>query len=212
MRERILWQTAALVCGFIIDFFVGDPYSIPHPVVAIGKWISFFDRKLRRGNSNPKDVGRGALTVILVALLSTLPPALLLDLAWHLHPILYFVLNSVMCWQILAARQLFREGKKVQRALEAGDTSAAALQCYVEDLENSFVMKDLRKYKDEPLFLENFDRMFKEYPEMVRDIMNSMFVIDGAPVKPLLSKILPQVRKIGFLNILLDVRGALKAL
>jgi electron transfer flavoprotein-quinone oxidoreductase len=47
---------------------------------------------------------------------------------------------------------------------------------------------------------------------MVRDIMNSMFVIDGAPVKPLLSKILPQVRKIGFLNILLDVRGALKAL
>ena len=125
MRERILWQTAALVCGFIIDFFVGDPYSIPHPVVAIGKWISFFDRRLRRGNSNPKDVGRGALTVILVALLSTLPPALLLDLAWHLHPILYFVLNSVMCWQILAARQLFREGKKVQRALEAGDTEGA---------------------------------------------------------------------------------------
>ncbi len=54
MKERILWQTAALCLGFLIDFFVGDPYSIPHPVVAIGKWISFFDRKLRRGNSNPK--------------------------------------------------------------------------------------------------------------------------------------------------------------
>jgi len=30
-----------------------------------------------------------------------------------------------MCWQILAARQLFREGKKVERALEAGDTEKA---------------------------------------------------------------------------------------
>ena len=83
---------------------------------------------------------------------------------------------------------------------------------YMVKLEDSFVMKDLRNYKDEPVFLENFDRMFKEYPEMIRDFMNSMFVIDGTPVKPLLSKILPQVRKIGFLNILLDVKGALSAL
>ena len=45
MRELILLQTAALVVGFIIDCFVGDPYRIPHPVVGIGKWISFFDRK-----------------------------------------------------------------------------------------------------------------------------------------------------------------------
>ena len=100
MKERLLWQTAAIVVGFVIDFFVGDPYSIPHPVVAIGRLISFLDRKLRRGNSNPKDVGRGALTVILVALISTAVPALLLEGAWRLHPILYFILNSVMCWQI----------------------------------------------------------------------------------------------------------------
>ena len=125
MKERILMQSAALCLGFVIDFIVGDPYSIPHPVVAIGKWISFFDRKLRRGNSNPKDVGRGALTVVLVALLSTLPPALLLEGAWRLHPVVYLILNAVMCWQILAARQLFREGKKVQRALEKGDTEGA---------------------------------------------------------------------------------------
>ena len=33
-------------------------------------------------------------------------------------------------------------------------------------------MKDLRQYKNEPAFLESFDRMFTTYPEMVRDIMN----------------------------------------
>ena len=125
MKERLIVQTAALCLGFLIDFFVGDPYSIPHPVVAIGKLISFFDRKLRRGNSNPKDVGRGVLTVILVALISTAVPALFLEGAWRLHPILYLVLDSIMCWQILAARQLYREGLKVQRALEKGDTEGA---------------------------------------------------------------------------------------
>ena len=112
MKERLLLQTAAIFAGFLIDFFVGDPYSIPHPVVGIGKWISFFDRKLRRGNSNPKDVGRGALTVVLVALISTGVPALVLELSWRLHPAAYFAVNAVMCWQILAARQLFREGKR----------------------------------------------------------------------------------------------------
>ncbi len=125
MKERLLLQTAAIFAGFLIDFFVGDPYSIPHPVVGIGKWISFFDRKLRRGNSNPKDVGRGALTVVLVALISTGVPALVLELSWRLHPAAYFAVNAIMCWQILAARQLFREGKKVQRALEKGDTEGA---------------------------------------------------------------------------------------
>ena len=125
MKERILWQTAAIIVGFIIDFFAGDPYSIPHPVVGIGKLISFFDRKLRRGNSTPKDVGRGVITVVLVALISTAVPALLLEGAWRLHPILYLVLDSIMCWQILAARQLAREAKKVRVALEAGDTEKA---------------------------------------------------------------------------------------
>ena len=125
LAELITYQTAAVIVGFIIDFFVGDPYSIPHPVVGIGKWISFFDRHLRRGNSNPKDVPRGALTVILVALISTAVPAAVLTAAWLIHPLVYFAVSSVMCWQLLAARQLIREGKKVQRALEKGDTEGA---------------------------------------------------------------------------------------
>ncbi len=125
MTKWILLQTAALVAGFIIDCFVGDPYCIPHPVIGIGKWISFFDKKLRRGNSNPKDISRGALTVILVALISTIVPALVLLLAWMIHPLVYFIVSSIMCWQILAARQLLKEGQKVQRALEKGDTEGA---------------------------------------------------------------------------------------
>ncbi len=122
---RLLLGTAAVAAGFLLDFFIGDPHSIPHPVVGMGRLISFFDKKLRRGNSNPKDVGRGVLTVVLVALISTGVPALVLWLAWFLHPAAYFAVSAVMCCQALAARQLVRESDKVRRALEKGDTEGA---------------------------------------------------------------------------------------
>ena len=125
MTDLLIWQTTSIAVGFLLDCLIGDPYKIPHPVMGIGKWISFFDKKLRRGNSNPKDVSRGAMTVVLVILLSVVPPALLLWCAWRLHPLAYFALNSVMCGQLLAARQLVREAKKVQRALENGDVEGA---------------------------------------------------------------------------------------
>ena len=37
----------ALAAGFVIDLLVGDPHSLPHPVVAIGKLISLSEKTLR---------------------------------------------------------------------------------------------------------------------------------------------------------------------
>ena len=110
----------------------------------------------------------------------------------------------------IAAGQM--AGQQAVKALEAGDTSKAGLQGYVDALEQSFVLKDLRQYKDEPAFMENFDRMFNGYPVMVRDIMNSMFVVDGSPVTPMKQNVMPIVKRMGIMNILKDVRGAMKAL
>ena len=103
-------------------------------------------------------------------------------------------------------------GRHAAVALEAGETSAVALAGYVEDLENSFVMKDLRQYAAEPEFLEHFDRMFCGYPEMVRDVMNGMFIVDGKPVKPLRDKVIAPVMALGPLNLLRDAIGAMRAL
>lgn len=96
MTEWLILRTASFAVGFIIDCFVGDPYCIPHPVVGIGKCISFFDKKLRRGDSNPKDVSRGRITVALVAIISVTVPALLLLIARMLHPAAYFIVNSIV--------------------------------------------------------------------------------------------------------------------
>lgn len=103
-------------------------------------------------------------------------------------------------------------GQAAVKALDAGDTSKAGLKCYVDALEDSFVMKDMRQFKNVPNFMEHFDRMFCGYPEMIRDMMNTMFVVDGSPVQPMKKSMMPIVKGVGFMNLFKDVKGAMKAL
>lgn len=127
MSRLLVLQTAALITGFLIDFFVGDPYRIPHPVVGIGKWISFFDRHLRHGEKNPKDLWFGGITAFFVCLISTAVPCGVLYLAWQFpgEGLLYYVIESIMCFQLLAARQLVKESEKVMNRLEQSDVEGA---------------------------------------------------------------------------------------
>ncbi len=128
--------------------------------------------------------------------------------------------NATMCVNLgytvrgmdyaVAAGQM--AGQAAAKALDAGDTSKAGLQCYVDALENSFVLKDLRQFKNVPNFMEHFDRMFCGYPEMIRDMMNGMFVVDGTPVPPMKKTMMPIIKGVGFMNLFKDVRGAMKAL
>ena len=40
----------ALLVGWVLDLFLGDPTWLPHPVVGFGKAISFFEHHLNRGS------------------------------------------------------------------------------------------------------------------------------------------------------------------
>ena len=39
-----------LLIGWGLDLCTGDPARLPHPIVAFGRWISFFERKANHGN------------------------------------------------------------------------------------------------------------------------------------------------------------------
>ena len=125
MADLLIYQTYAIIIGFIIDFFVGDPHAIPHPVVAIGKLISFLDRKLRIGDSDKRDILRGVWTVLVVSAVSIAVPSLILWVMWKIHPVAYLAVNSIMCAQIVAARELVRECSAVEKAIEKGDVEGA---------------------------------------------------------------------------------------
>lgn len=103
-------------------------------------------------------------------------------------------------------------GRSCARALDACDTSAAGLSAYETALNDSFVMKDLKRYQNAPAFLANFNRMFGTYPEMAREVLNNMFIVDGKSAKPIKGSLTDAAKKVGYLNILRDARGAMSSL
>jgi electron transfer flavoprotein-quinone oxidoreductase len=93
--------------------------------------------------------------------------------------------------------------KAVLAARETNDFSAAGLSSYQTLLEDSFVMKDLKLYKNLPAFMET-PRIFNQYPKMVADIMESMFVVDGRESQPLRKTIMKHCKEVGYMNLLKD--------
>ena len=117
------WSLFALLIGFGIDLLVGDPHSIPHQVVGIGKLISFLEKGLRRlfPKTDGGEIAAGGVLWVLVVVICTALPAGILFLCDRLSPWLRLTVESLMCWQILATKSLKDESMKVYMALESGD-------------------------------------------------------------------------------------------
>jgi len=97
-------------------------------------------------------------------------------------------------------------------AIAAGDVTASGLASYKDRLQASFVLKDLQAFRRFPHYMESTTRLFNEYPAMLEQLMLSLFVVDGSPVQPLLKKAKAAAGQVGMMNMLKDVRGAVKAL
>lgn len=97
-------------------------------------------------------------------------------------------------------------------AIDAQDVSEKGLSAYEEMMRESFVIKDLKTFKDWPHAMEGWERLFTEYPVMIKEIFNSMFVVDGTPALPLRKRIVPIVKQRGIFKLLKEAKGALMAL
>lgn len=115
--------TLPMLIGFIIDIILGDPYSLPHPIRAIGTLISKLEKFVRSRFNNLRK--GGVFLAIAVLVISTLAPLLILIICYRINVILGIAIESVMCWQLVAARCLQKESMKVCRALEENDTEKA---------------------------------------------------------------------------------------
>ncbi|MDD6158233.1 MAG: adenosylcobinamide-phosphate synthase CbiB [bacterium] len=116
-------RALALALGFLIDMLLGDPHSLPHPVVAIGKLIAALEKALRRlfpATPAGERWAGGVLWLLTVSISGGVPFALLYACA-QVSPWLRLAVESLMCWQILAARSLRDESMKVYAALKTGN-------------------------------------------------------------------------------------------
>ena len=112
MKYEILY---ALLLGFLLDCLLGDPQGFPHPIIAIGRLIAWLEKALRRlfPRNKAGELAAGAVLWSLTVAVSFLVPYGLLLLAGRVSPWLHLALQSVFCWQILAARSRLSESMKV---------------------------------------------------------------------------------------------------
>ncbi len=112
--------TIAILVGVILDFILGDPNYAFHPICLIGRAISFFEKKYRAlCPRTPRGERRcGALLLITILILSTSIPACILLLAYKIHPVVYAIVASIFCYQLMATKSLKDESMKVYAPLK----------------------------------------------------------------------------------------------
>ena len=72
-------------------------------------------------------------------------------------------------------------GEAILEAKEKGDFSEATLNSYVNRLNDSFVMNDLKRYGNAPERLSKMPQLFKEYPEAILKMAEGYFTVSDLP-------------------------------
>ncbi len=105
----------ALLCGWLLDLLFGDPAWLPHPIVAFGKWISFWEHRLNHGRCRKL---KGALFSLVTIALVCFLTALINYTLYIVYYTLFIAFNAVMIFFCLAGTTLIREVRDVFLALD----------------------------------------------------------------------------------------------
>ncbi|KLO23938.1 MULTISPECIES: FAD-dependent oxidoreductase [unclassified Marinitoga] len=90
-------------------------------------------------------------------------------------------------------------------AFEKNDFSAKTLKKYYLKLKKTFIIKDLKKYKDLTTIMEKNHQFFEVYPALVNDAAYKFLNIDGTPKWDMQKDIFEMIRKKrGLIGIALD--------
>lgn len=128
----IVW---AVFLGFLLDCCLGDPAWMPHPVIYMGKAITKLEQFLRPRLPQTEHGAflGGCILAAALPLGSLLFFGGMCWIAYRIHPIFGFFLQTLWCWQALAMKGLAEESGKVYRELEKQDLPSArtAVSCIV---------------------------------------------------------------------------------
>lgn len=115
-----------LIIGFILDLLLGDPHWMYHPVRMIGNLITVTERIIRGCLPKTKKGERigGVLLVVTVVVISSAVPFGILYFVYGRNVFAGFLVESFMCYQILATKSLKSESEKVYVALKEDGLSA----------------------------------------------------------------------------------------
>lgn len=119
-----IYQITPVIIGSILDSFVGDPYTLPHPVRLFGRMIAFFDRIWNKGNYRKL---KGLLMTLLLVAGTALFFFALMEITQD-YQWIHILLVSVFFFYGLSNRSLLDEAWKVEAKLLTDDTDGARKQ------------------------------------------------------------------------------------
>ena len=111
-----------MIIGFVLDMILGDPMEWPHIVRWYGKLIAFLEKKLYRLKNKRL---AGILLVILVLAIVAFLTIGVEVIAYLIHPVLWLIVDGILCWQCLALKSLKDETIKVYKPLKEHDLEGA---------------------------------------------------------------------------------------
>ena len=118
----------SLLIGWALDFILGDPSWLPHPVVGFGKLIADGEKRWNRGHARRL---KGALLAILLVAAVFGATWLLCDVSGMLSRWLRLAVEAILIFYCLAGTTLIREVKTVfkavDRSLEEGRKQVARI-------------------------------------------------------------------------------------
>ncbi|TQK74208.1 adenosylcobinamide-phosphate synthase [Brevibacillus sp. AG162] len=115
-----------LCAAYLIDRVVGDPRSLPHPVIIMGWWITRLEQVIRslvKEESHLKLAG--VLFPLVIVCGSYAVVWLLLWGVTFIHPVLAWILGAWLISTTIATKGLADAGMEIARHLVAGDMEAA---------------------------------------------------------------------------------------
>ena len=118
-----------IIAALLLDYLLGDPRRLPHPVVLMGKIISFLDEKFRRWFKTPLGLYTGGvIMVVFMVGFSYVVTWQIIIWASKIHVYLGWVVHLWLLYTTIAAKCLQQHARAVATPLLSGDVDQARVQ------------------------------------------------------------------------------------
>lgn len=118
------WQI--ILSAFVLDLLLGDPRIIPHPVVLIGKMITFVEDSVRIfAMGKEAELWYGAKLAVVVPVIAFVVTLGVIHLAHSVNYMAGWIAAVYLGYTTIAARSLYSESWKVAKLLSTGNIQEA---------------------------------------------------------------------------------------
>ncbi|WP_111644320.1 adenosylcobinamide-phosphate synthase CbiB [Paranoxybacillus vitaminiphilus] len=115
----------AIIIAVILDYFIGDPRWLPHPVRGMGMLISYLDRRFNDGEYRKLN---GILTLFIVCLVAYAVSFTFIHMSYQLSTVLGIIVESIVIFTTIATKSLKDAAYEVYIPLKQGDLVSARKQ------------------------------------------------------------------------------------